>query len=307
MIATMWEGLKVWRKVRLGPIAFIFSFRRATRITRGTSRDRRSEGSVYTSGGRRDYDNAFTQPSDSQSFSTKPSMGTAVIVGVGPGFGYALAHTLAESGFDLALVSRDANRLAPLCRDLREHDIAAESYGADVTHETDVQSVFDRIVALHGCPALVVYSLQEYGPGDTLEVSMPAFESAWRHNCLGAFLVSQSAGRIMKPQASGSIFFIGSTSSVLGRAGHLNLAVGKFGQRALAQVLAREMWPSGIHVAHVLIDADIAESSPGSTADPQADPKDIAVSILALHKQPRTAWSSEIDLRPWNEAFWEHC
>lgn len=306
MIATMWEGMKVWRKLRFGPVELLFSFRRAARITAGTSQDRRVRDRASPSG-RRNYDNSSSRPSASAAAPRNASMGTAVIVGAGPGFGYALANKLASSGFNLALVSRDANRLAPLCRDLREHGVRAESYGGDVTHEADVQCVFDQIVASQGCPSLVVYSLQESGPGETLVISTPAFESAWRHNCFGAFLVSQAAGRIMKTNGKGSIFLIGSTSSVLGRAGHLNLAVGKFGQRALAQVMGRELWPFGIHVAHVLIDADIAESALTSTVEPQSDPNDIAISILALHQQPRSAWSSEIDLRPWNEAFWEHC
>jgi NAD(P)-dependent dehydrogenase (short-subunit alcohol dehydrogenase family) len=230
-----------------------------------------------------------------------------VIVGVGPGFGYALARKLAEAGFDLALLTRDADRLQTLCEELRTNGIVAESYGMDATQETDVKSIFAKIVANYGPPSLVVYSLQEFGPGSVLNVSVPAFESAWKHNCLGAFLVSQAAGRVMKSVGSGSIILVGSTSSFIGREGHLNLAIGKFGQRALAQVLSRELWPLGVHVASVLIDADISEPGVESTEPVQSDPNDIALSILALHNQPRSAWSSEIDLRPWNEKFWEHC
>jgi NAD(P)-dependent dehydrogenase (short-subunit alcohol dehydrogenase family) len=233
--------------------------------------------------------------------------GTAVIVGVGTGFGYSLARKLASHGFDIALLSRNADRLRLLCEELRRLGVQAHSYGLDATHETDVKDTFARVVQRHGAPSMVVYSLQEFGPGAALEVSVPAFESAWRHNCLGAFLVSQEAARAMVPLGKGSIFLVGSTSSIIGRAGHLNLAVGKFGQRALAQVLSRELWSVGIHVAHVLIDADIRRPDVESTEDVQSDPNDIAVSILALHNQPRSAWSSEIDIRPWNERFWEHC
>ena len=88
---------------------------------------------------------------------------------------------------------------------------------------------------------------------------------------------------------------------------HLNLAVGKFGQRALAQVLSRELWPAGIHVAHVVIDADILETDSFDDRHPHSDPGHIAQSVLAVHRQPKTAWTSEMDLRPWNEKFWEHC
>ena len=111
----------------------------------------------------------------------------------------------------------------------------------------------------------------------------------------------------MLADGRGTIVLIGSTSSVIGRQAHLNLAVGKFGQRALAQVMARELWPLGIHVAHLLIDADISEDSTSKFDAPHADPYHIARSVLDLHLQPRTAWTSELDLRPWNEQFWEHC
>jgi NAD(P)-dependent dehydrogenase (short-subunit alcohol dehydrogenase family) len=233
--------------------------------------------------------------------------GVAVIVGVGPGFGHALARKLAAQGFDLALVSRDARRLTPLSKELSRTGTGVALYGADATDEQDVGDLFERIRAQQGAPSLVVYAIQDFGPGNGIDISVPAFESAWRHNCLGAFLVARSAGKLMRDAGQGSIFLVGSTSSIVGRAGHMTLAVGKFGQRALAQVLARELCPAGIHVAHVIVDAEIAEEQQPNGQLVQSDPDDIAESILALHRQPRTAWSSEIDLRPWNEAFWEHC
>src|SRR5262249_27779410 len=152
-------------------------------------------------------------------------------------------------------------------------------YGADATDEQDVGTLFDRILAQHGAPVLVVYSIQDFGPGNGIEISVPAFENAWRHNCLGAFLVARSAGELMREAGRGSIFLVGSTSSLVGRAGHMTLAVGKFGQRALAQVLARELWPAGIHVAHVIVDADIAEQPELNERHVQSHPDDIAESI----------------------------
>ncbi len=303
MMEDIWRYLKVWRRVRLGPVAVHFGFRKAVPVTKGTWRNRQ-----------RRVRNRIPEPLRNEMVcpaglaqTMEDSPGTAVIVGVGPGFGYALARKLSDAGFDLALLSRDADRLGSLCEELCANDVLAESYGMDATHETDVRSTFSKVVANHGPPSLVVYSLQEFGPGSALDVTLPAFESAWRHNCMGAFLVSKAAGHAMKSVGKGSIIFVGSTSSVIGRAGHLNLAIGKFGQRALAQVLSRELWPFGIHVAHVLIDADIAEPDSESKEPVQSDPDAIALSILALHNQPRSAWSSEIDLRPWNERFWEHC
>jgi NAD(P)-dependent dehydrogenase (short-subunit alcohol dehydrogenase family) len=173
--------------------------------------------------------------------------------------------------------------------------------------ETSVKSLFSLVRANHGAPILVIYSLQSFGPGEVVDVEVAAFEDGWKHNCLGSFLVARTAAREMLPQAEGTIVLVGSTSSMIGRSGHLNLAVGKFGQRALAQVLARELWPKGIHVAHVVIDADITDDQTNADEEAHADPWHIAEVVLNLHNQPRTAWTSEIDIRPWNEKFWEHC
>jgi NAD(P)-dependent dehydrogenase (short-subunit alcohol dehydrogenase family) len=308
MLAFLWKRLKVWRRFGLGPIALLFKFERSIQISSARPPPRTAYPSLPSArireGGFAQVHSHATPPRD---ISQRSSQGTAVIVGVGPGFGYALARRLVSEGFDVVLISRDATRLDPLVADLKASGQMVASYGGDSTDERTVESLFKKIVNLHGIPSLTVYSIQEFGPGQTMEVELPAFESAWRHNCLGAFLVSRAAARAMKPIGRGTILLVGSTSSILGRAGHLNLAVGKFGQRALAQVLSRELWPLGIHVAHVIIDADIAETHEERATHPQSDPDDIAFSLVAVHRQPKTAWTSEIDLRPWNEKFWEHC
>jgi NAD(P)-dependent dehydrogenase (short-subunit alcohol dehydrogenase family) len=231
-----------------------------------------------------------------------------LIVGVGPGFGYALAETLSAAGFRLALAARNAARLDPLVDALgaasgRRH----HAYGCDATSESSVRRLFGCVIADIGVPELVVYAVQGFDPGAALSIEVCAFENSWRQNCLGAFITAREAGRAMVPEGKGTIIFVGSTSGMIGRAGHLNLAVGKFGVRALAQVMSRELWPKGIHVAHCVIDADIRESPDDHPGVPQSDPKDIAESILALHRQPRSAWTSEADLRPFDERFWEHC
>jgi NAD(P)-dependent dehydrogenase (short-subunit alcohol dehydrogenase family) len=109
------------------------------------------------------------------------------------------------------------------------------------------------------------------------------------------------------PRGSGTIVLVGSTSGLSGRENHLNLAVGKFGLRALSQVMARELWDKGIHVVHCVIDADIKENDLQPPSNPQANPEDLADFIFQLHNQPRTTWTSEADIRPFNEKFWEHC
>ena len=244
MITSLWERLKVWRRLGIGPIRLVFKFERTPHITRGSRLHRVTKtGELKVAVPALDFDESGTTQSEGLVDDTPLSRGTAVIVGVGPGFGYAVARRLAAEGFDLVMVSRNADRLAPLATELKTYSRRISVHSADATDELSVEQMFLTIVTTYGVPKLVIYSIQEFGPGEALEVSVPAFESAWRHNCLGAFLISRAAGRAMKQENSGTILLIGSTSSILAREGHLNLAIGKFGQRALAQVLARELWP----------------------------------------------------------------
>jgi len=177
----------------------------------------------------------------------------------------------------------------------------------DATDERQVRDGFETIRQSVGIPSLVVYSIEETVPGQALEITAPAFEDCWRSNCLGAFLVCSVVARQMLENRNGTILIIGSTSSIVGRERHLSQAVGKFGRRALAQVMARELWPRGIHVAHVLIDAEIDEDPGDRGEGPRADPRDIADALLAIHRQGRSAWTFEVDLRPYDEQFWNHC
>ncbi len=305
MLTLVWPLMKTWRRLGFGPVEFVFSFRKRARQTPGTTVRRKSP--VADSGAAVPV-NKGTHPHEAAAEQRRSqAVGTAVIVGAGPGLGHALAKKLAHEGFDLVLVTRDAEKNRELAIDLAVHGCTVSTMSADVTDEKSVLKLFADIESSQGIPSLVVYSLQEFGPGRTVDISSSAFESAWRHNCLGAFLVGRSSARLMTTVNRGTLVFVGSTSSVIGRAGHLNLAVGKFGQRAIAQVLAREMWPLGVHVAHLMIDADIQESEDKREPHPQACPSEIAESVLSIHRQPRTAWSSELDLRPWNESFWNHC
>lgn len=218
-----------------------------------------------------------------------------------------MAWHFAKAGMAVVLVSRDAERLDRLVEAIHEVGGTAFAYACDATSEISMAGLMKAVVANHGVPHLVAYSLQYFGPGQVVDVEVCAFEEAWKHNCLGAFLVARGAARAMLPLRRGTIVLVGSTSSLIGRAGHLNLSVGKFGQRALAQVLARELWPKGIHVAHVVIDADIHEGDLRDDGGPQSHPSDIADLVLTLHRQPRSAWTSEVDVRPSEERFWEHC
>ncbi|UCV09946.1 SDR family NAD(P)-dependent oxidoreductase [Dechloromonas denitrificans] len=310
MFKNIWRHLKKDRKIQFGPLALAFKFERSVSVTRN-----KKAHFKYASVRHQDWINNHDETvrielnEQMGNSSLTPAAGSelALIVGVGPGFGYALARKLAKEGIAVVLASRNAKRLDDLVSEIQSAGGFACAYGCDATSEASVVDLFTKVSATHGVPQLVVYSLQSFGPGTVMDIELPAFEEGWKHNCLGSFLVARSAARLMHRAGRGSIILVGSTSSILGRAGHLNLAVGKFGQRALAQVLARELWPAGVHVAHLLIDADIREVNTDDEAGTSSDPQQIAETVFTLHRQPKTAWSSEMDIRPWNEQFWEHC
>lgn len=306
----VWQTLKKNRKIRFGPLALAFKFERFTNVTRNPQ----SYWKLASDGHRewivkrtKHLHDAISDREEDLVMSPLTNGELALIVGVGPGFGYALARRLASEGIAVVLVARNSIRLDELVCEIRNSGGFACAYGCDATNETSVIDFFSKIAGAHGVPNLVVYSLQNFGSGAVIDIELPAFEDGWKHNCLGSFLVARSAARLMSPLGRGSIVLVGSTSSIIGRAGHLNLAVGKFGQRALAQVLARELWPVGIHVAHLLIDADISEGDSDGGLGTSSDPNQIAEAVVSIHRQPKTAWTSEMDVRPWNEQFWEHC
>ena len=205
------------------------------------------------------------------------------------------------------MVSRNATRLDPLVSNLTAANPKIYAYGCDATNEGSVKSVMRMIEKDLGPPTLVVYSVQGFNPGSILETEVAAFVEAWRANCLGAFIVGRESARLMARERRGTMIFVGGTSSRIGRDGYLNLAVGKFGLRALAQVMTRELGPHGVHIVHLLVDADIAVHGYPQDNDLHMRAEDLAELICALHAQPRSVWTHELDVRPWNERFWEHC
>lgn len=310
LLRSLWHSLKRWRRIHLGPVALTFKLERSVNVT-GNTRSRLRDAWRRDQNWRHSH---AAHPADKlpdapplPAADEGSKVGIALIVGVGPGFGYATAKCLAKAGMEVVLASRNACRLDALVSEIEAEGGVAFAYGCDATSEASVQELFAHVRSVHGVPDMVVYSIQNFGPGQTIDIEVPAFEDGWRHNCLGSFLIAREGARAMLPLKRGTIVLVGSTSSLLGREGHLNLAVGKFGQRALAQVLARELWPMGIHVAHLIIDADINEGAERPDGGPQSDPKHIADMVLSLHRQPGSAWTSEMDVRPWNEQFWKHC
>jgi NAD(P)-dependent dehydrogenase (short-subunit alcohol dehydrogenase family) len=200
---------------------------------------------------------------------------------------------------DVAMAARDAEKLGPLAAKLRAGGVAAEAFGCDATSDRSVAALMEAVRQKLGIPDLVVYNVEHFIPGNVVEIESPAFEECWRANCLGAFLTGREAARAMLPRGSGTIIFTGATASLRGRQGYVNMAVGKSGTRALAQSMARELGPRGIHVAHVIIDGGI--SSPADMSS--LYPAEIAETYLHLHCQHRSTWTQELDLRPWVEGF----
>lgn len=230
----------------------------------------------------------------------------AVIVGVGPGLGFALVKRFASAGMAVAMAARDKDRLEQLLAKEPLADVRA--YACDATEQAAVDRLFAHIDDELGAPEVAVFNAGAFEPGGILEITPAAFERCWQIGCLAGFLVAQAATRRMVEKGRGTIIFTGATAALRGGARFANLAVPKFGLRALAQSMARELGPQGIHVGHVVIDGQImseryahlaAERGPDSLLEPDA----IAEMYYQLHVQPRSAWTLELDLRPWTEKF----
>ena len=225
---------------------------------------------------------------------------SALIVGAGSGLSASLARLCAAQGMTVALAARNTDKLNFL-KD-------AKAYGCDAADEAQVEKLFQALERDSGVPDLVVYnpSYRVRGPFTGLqaeEVKKTLLVTAY-----GGFLVAQAALKRMIPRASGSLFFTGASASVKGYAESAPFAMGKFALRGLAQSLAREMGPKGIHVAHFVIDGGILKAgadprAAGRGEDGMLHPDPIAQTYLDVHRQPRSAWSFEVDLRPWTEKF----
>lgn len=244
----------------------------------------------------------------------------AVIVGAGPGLGCSLARRCARAEMHVALVARDAGRLETIAAECSGVGHNGRAYACDATHDEQVDGLFLQIAEDLGTPDLVIYNAGAFVRRSILETTAEEFEQCWRVGCYGGFLVGRAAARAMVARSQrralqggdqrpcGTIIFTGATASLRGSAQFHNLAVGKFGLRALAQSMARELQPQGIHVAHVVIDGRIrphpvVESTGERVGDDMLDADAIAEAYYQLHHQHRSAWSAEIDLRPWLEKF----
>ncbi len=227
----------------------------------------------------------------------------AVVVGAGPGLGAALARRFADGGYRVAVARRQTDDITGLAK-----EIGGKAYACDAADHDAVTALFDGVTADLGTPTLVSYNAGAYSPGSVLEITAEEFERCWRIGCLGGFNVGQAAARGMVDAGGGTLLFTGATAALRGGKGFANLAVGKFGLRALAQSMARELGPKGVHVAHLIIDGQIASDRPGYTEAERGEdhvlkPEAIAEAAWFLHSQQKSAWTQELDLRPYIEKW----
>jgi NAD(P)-dependent dehydrogenase (short-subunit alcohol dehydrogenase family) len=232
---------------------------------------------------------------------TEPKFNTALIVGAGAGLSASLARALTKDGVKVALAARSTDDL---------HDLAveasAETFACDAAKRADVEKLFDNLDATVGAPEIVIYNASYRTRGPFVDLDPAEVERSIAVTAFGAFLVAQQAVRRMLPNGRGVVLFTGASAGVKGYPQSAPFAMGKFALRGLAQSMARELHPQGIHVAHVVIDGGIksarrseAPDKPDSLLDPDA----IATSYLHIISQPRSAWATEIELRPWVERF----
>ncbi|WP_437790343.1 SDR family NAD(P)-dependent oxidoreductase [Sorangium sp. So ce693] len=232
----------------------------------------------------------------------------AVVVGVGPGLGAAVSRRFAREGFSVGLMARTAAACEAVQREIEGAGGRALSVPGDATDAASVAAAFARVEESLGPVEVLIYNASVFRVAGALELTPRELEDDWKINCLGGFLSAQAALPGMLARGRGTILFTGATASLRGGARFAALAVGKAGLRALAQSLARELGPRGIHVAHVVIDGlidtpRVRAMVPGRTAATLLSPEALAETYFQLHAQAPSAWTLEIDVRPSVEKF----
>jgi NAD(P)-dependent dehydrogenase (short-subunit alcohol dehydrogenase family) len=226
---------------------------------------------------------------------------TALIVGAGPGISASFARALAAEGVKVGLAARNPGKLATLAA-----EIGAATFQVDASDPAGVARLFDEADAQIGEPDVVLYNASARARGPVADIDPEDVRKAVEVSAFGGFLVVQQAARRMIPHGRGAILLTGASASTKGFALSSAFAMGKFALRGLAQSAARELAPRGIHVAHFVIDGGVSSATrlnPPDRPDMFLDPNAVAQSYLAVLRQPRNAWSWEIELRPWVETF----
>jgi NAD(P)-dependent dehydrogenase (short-subunit alcohol dehydrogenase family) len=226
---------------------------------------------------------------------------SALIVGAGEGISASFARVLAREGTKVGLAARNPDKLAALTE-----EIGGLAFRCDVTEVDEVERLFAEADDRLGALDVVHYNPSYRTQGALVDLDPGEVRQALMVSAFGGFLVAQQAARRMLRQAGGAILFTGASASVKGYARSAPFAMGKFALRGLAQSMARELAPQNIHVAHFVIDGAVRgarRQEPGDRRDSMLDPDAIAETYLAILKQPRSAWTWEVELRPWVETF----
>lgn len=239
-----------------------------------------------------------------------PDKKAILVVGAGDATGGAIARRFAREGYIACVTRRNADKLAPLVDQIRAESGEAHAFGCDARKEEDTVALIERIERDIAPLEVAVFNIGANVNFPILETTSRVYFKVWEMACFGGFLMGREAARAMLPRQRGSIFFTGATASVRGRDGMSAFAGAKHALRALAQSMARELGPQGIHVAHLIVDAAIdtafiRENFPDRYAakarDGIVNPDHIADTYWMLHQQPRDAWTHELDIRPWIE------
>lgn len=245
---------------------------------------------------------------------TEAANPVCLVIGAGEGVGQAIARAFAAAGHPVCVTRRARNiaQLDALVADIARAGSHAHAFGVDARSEAETIALFDRIERDIGPIGVVVFNIGANVQFPIRQTTARVFTKVWEMACFAGFLAGREAARVMVPRGSGTILFTGATASLRGRDGFAAFAAAKHGLRALAQSMARELGPAGVHVAHVICDGAIdgvfIRERLGDTTgllrdDAILKPDDIAQAYLWLHRQPRSTWSHEIDLRPWREKW----
>lgn len=236
----------------------------------------------------------------------------ALVVGAGDAIGSAIARRFAQEGYTVVAVRRNGDKLQSLVSEIEAAGGNAHGWSVDARDEEAIIALFARIESEVGPLAVTVFNVGANVPMKILETSSRKFSKIWEMACFGGFLTGREAAKTMLPRGRGTIIFTGATASVRGAAGFAAFASAKHGLRALAQSMARELAPENIHVAHVVIDAAVDTQwirenflvhKQDRPEDDIVQPSSIAEAYVQLHRQPRDAWTFEMDLRPWVETW----
>jgi NAD(P)-dependent dehydrogenase (short-subunit alcohol dehydrogenase family) len=240
--------------------------------------------------------------------------GACLVIGAGDGLGGAISRAFAHEGYAVCITRRPRHTeaLEKLADSIRAEGGKAHAFGLDARVEADVAALVERIETTIGAIEVLVFNIGANVRFPVVETTKQVYSKVWEMACLAGFLTSREAARVMTPRGRGTILFTGATASVRGGSGFSAFAGAKHGLRALAQSLAREMGPKGVHVAHVVIDGSIDGAFIRGLMPDAAEklkreeilaPEEIAKNYVWLHRQGRSAWTFEMDVRPWSETW----